>query len=99
PPEREPTVEELFRANVRTVYFDYDRSDIRADQVGTLQAAARFLQQNGGLRFTISGHADERGSQEYNLGLGDRRAASIRQFLIEQGVAADRMQTVSYGEE
>ena len=82
-----------------SIYFDYDQSDIRADQVADLQSNARFLQQNAGVQFTISGHADERGTQEYNIGLGDRRANAVRQFLEEQGVAASRINTVSFGEE
>ena len=94
-----PTVEELFRTTVQPVLFDYDQSDIRADQVGQLQTNARFLQQNVGLQFTVGGHADERGSQEYNIGLGDRRANAVRQFLIEQGVTESRINAVSYGEE
>lgn len=98
-PPPAPSIDELFRTSVVPVYFDYDKSDIRADQVTRLQTTARFLQQNGGVQFTISGHADERGSQEYNIGLGDRRANAVRQYLIGQGIAASRMNTVSYGEE
>ena len=98
-PAPAPSMEELFRTNVVPVYFDYDRADVRADQVSRLQASARFLQQNAGIQFTIGGHADERGSQEYNIGLGDRRANAVRQFLVAQGIAASRINTVSYGEE
>jgi peptidoglycan-associated lipoprotein len=93
------SMEEMFRTNVQTVYFDYDRADIRPDQVAHLQASARFLSQNATLQFTVSGHADERGSQEYNIGLGDRRANAVRQFLVAQGVPASRIETVSFGEE
>ncbi len=99
PSTPEPTIEELFRDNVQAILFDYDRSEIRPDQVGRLQANARFLQQNRGVRFTVSGHADERGSQEYNIGLGDLRANAVRQFLVEQGIAESRISTVSFGEE
>ena len=94
-----PTVEELFNSTVQPVLFDYDQSEIRADQVGQLQANVRFLSQNAGVQFTVSGHADERGSQEYNIGLGDRRANAVRQYLIEQGVAVARINTVSFGED
>ena len=99
PSTPELTIEELFRANTQPVLFDYDRSEIRADQVSRLQSNARFLVQNVGLLFTVSGHADERGSQEYNIGLGDLRANAVRAFLIEQGVAGSRINTVSFGEE
>jgi len=98
-PAPAPSITDLFPTNVLPVYFEYDKSDIRPDQVARLQASARFLQQNAGVQFTISGHADERGSQEYNIGLGDRRANAVRQYLIGQGVAAGRITTVSYGEE
>ncbi len=94
-----PTVEELFNSTVQPILFDYDQSEIRADQVGQLQVNVRFLSQNAGVQFTVSGHADERGSQEYNIGLGDRRANAVRQYLIEQGVAVGRINTVSFGED
>ena len=99
PSTPEPTIEELFRDNVQPILFDYDRSGIRPDQVGRLQANARFLQQNSSVRFTISGHADERGSQEYNISLGDLRANAVRQFLLEQGISEARINAVSFGEE
>jgi peptidoglycan-associated lipoprotein len=81
------------------VLFDYDRSDIRSDQISKLQNHASWLKQNPTVRFTLEGHADERGSQEYNIGLGDERAASVMKYLVEQGVSASRMTTISYGEE
>jgi peptidoglycan-associated lipoprotein len=92
-------MDDMFRTSVQPIYFDFDRAEIRPDQVARLQASARFLQQNATVQFAINGHADERGSQEYNIGLGDRRANAVRQFLVTQGVAASRIQTVSYGEE
>jgi len=94
-----PTVEELFNSTVQSVYFDYDQAELRADQVGQLQSNVRFFAQNGGVQFTVSGHADDRGSQEYNIGLGDRRANAVRQYLIEQGIAQGRINTVSFGED
>jgi peptidoglycan-associated lipoprotein len=81
------------------ILFDYDSSSIRSSEVSKLQGHAAFLQKNPGLRFTIEGHADERGSQEYNVGLADERAASVMKFLADQGIAANRMTTISYGEE
>lgn len=97
PPDK--TIETLFRENVQEVYFDYDKADIRPDQVGKLQNNATWLKQNAGVRFTLEGHCDERGSEEYNLGLGDRRANAVKEFLLSQGLAASRINTVSYGEE
>lgn len=94
-----PTVDELFRQNIQAIYFDYDKADIRSDQVSRLQSNARFLMQYANVRFTVEGHADERGSQEYNLGLGDRRAGAVKEFLTSQGVTESRINTISYGEE
>jgi peptidoglycan-associated lipoprotein len=90
---------ETFAKNVKTILFDYDKSDIRPDQVSILQSNAAWLKANQGARFTIEGHCDERGSEEYNLALGDRRANTVKEFLVAQGVAANRIMTVSYGEE
>ena len=69
-----PTEEELFAQNVKDIYFDYDKSDIRADQQSSLQGDIAFLQQHPNIHFTVEGHCDERGSTEYNLALGDNRA-------------------------
>jgi peptidoglycan-associated lipoprotein len=103
PPPPRPDVrvsaEELFRQNVQTIHFDYDKADIRPDQVSLLEANASWLKQHRGMRFTIEGHCDERGSEEYNLGLGDRRANVVKEFLIKQGVDLSSINTVSYGEE
>jgi peptidoglycan-associated lipoprotein len=94
-----PSDEELFNQNVKDAFFDYDKSDIRPDAQQALMADAAFLQQHPNVRFTIEGHCDERGSTEYNLGLGDRRASAARDFLVQQGVSADRIRTISYGKE
>jgi peptidoglycan-associated lipoprotein len=93
------TISELFQRNVQDIFFDYDKADIRADQIAKLQTAAAWLKDNGNVRFTIEGHCDERGSEEYNLGLGDRRANAVKEFLISQGLAGGRVNTVSFGEE
>ena len=90
---------ELFRQNVKEILFDFDKADIRPDMVSTLQGNATWLKSNANVRFTIEGHCDERGSAEYNLGLGDRRANAAKEYLISQGVAANRINTVSYGKE
>lgn len=92
-------IEELFRANVRDAYFDYDKADIRTDARDALARTAEFLRSHPHIRVVVEGHCDERGSTEYNLGLGERRAQAVRQFLISLGVSADRMDTVSLGKE
>ena len=91
--------EQLFNQNIRDAFFDYDKSDIRPDAQQALMADAAFLQQHPNIRFTVEGHCDERGSTEYNLGLGDRRATAVRDFLVQQGVSTDRIRTISYGKE
>ena len=91
--------EQLFDQNVKDAFFDYDKSDIRPDAQQALMADAAFLQQHPNIRFTVEGHCDERGSTEYNLGLGDRRATAVKSFLVQQGVSADRIRTISYGKE
>ncbi len=88
-----------FAGNVKDIQFDYDKADIKPDMVSILQGNATWLKNNAGVRFTIEGHCDERGSEEYNLGLGDRRANAVKEYLLSQGVAANRINTVSYGEE
>lgn len=93
------SLEELFVKNVRDIYFDYDRAEIGGDARLVLASAAEFLTQNESLQFSIEGHCDERGSQEYNLGLGDRRANAARSYLANLGVSVDRMNAISYGKE
>jgi peptidoglycan-associated lipoprotein len=98
-PAPSPTEEELFSRSVQDIYFDYDKSDIRADQQSSLQADAQFLQQHASIRFTIEGHCDERGSTEYNLALGTNRADAVKNALIQAGVGGERIKTISYGKE
>ncbi|MEC7732042.1 MAG: peptidoglycan-associated lipoprotein Pal, partial [Pseudomonadota bacterium] len=81
------------------VFFETDRSVLDASARGTLVQQAEWLNQNGGINMTIEGHADERGTREYNLALGARRANAVRDFLISQGVNASRLQTISFGKE
>jgi peptidoglycan-associated lipoprotein len=81
------------------IYFDFDKSTIRPDAAATLDRKIPWLQANPGMRIRIEGNADERGSDEYNLALGQRRAASAKRYLVERGIAADRFDLVSYGEE
>lgn len=87
-------------AEVKTmVHFDYDQAEIRAEDRAVLDRKAQILGANSGLRLTVSGHADERGSDEYNLALGNRRAAAAKTYLVNKGVDASRLGVVSYGEE
>ncbi len=93
------TEEELFAQNVKDIYFDYDKYDVRAAEQGSLQGDAQFLQQHPNIHFTIEGHCDERGSTEYNLALGTNRADAVKNALIQAGVGGDRIKTISYGKE
>jgi peptidoglycan-associated lipoprotein len=81
------------------IFFDTDSSSIRSDAQATLAKQAQWLSKYANYRITIEGHADERGTREYNLALGARRAAATRDYLIGRGVAANRMKTISYGKE
>ena len=81
------------------IFFDTDSTLIRADAQQTLARQAQWLNRYGNYAITVEGHADERGTREYNLALGARRAAAARDFLVSQGVAANRIRTISYGKE
>jgi peptidoglycan-associated lipoprotein len=83
----------------RIVYFDFDRAEIRADSQSIVTAHAAFLAKSPNVKVRLEGHADERGSREYNIGLGERRAQAVRRALLLQGVAEAQLTTVSYGEE
>jgi len=99
PPAPTASIEELFRTKVSDAFFDFDKADIRPDARDALAKAAEFLRSYQQVKVIIEGHCDERGSTEYNLGLGERRAQAARQFLISLGIEPGRMQTVSYGKE
>jgi len=99
PPVASATEEELFSQNVKDIYFEYDKGDVRADQQAALQGDAEFLKQHPTIHFTIEGHCDERGSTEYNLALGDTRASSVKNALVQAGIPADSVKTISYGKE
>jgi len=81
-----------------TIYFDFDKSDIRSDQRSTINRNAELLKQYPSVSVRIEGHCDERGSDEYNIALGNRRADAARRYLVEYGIAGNRIQTISYGE-
>ena len=81
------------------IHFDYDKAVLTGEDVGTLDQKVAILQANPDLRIRISGHCDERGSDEYNLALGNRRATAAKQYLTSHGIDAGRIETISYGEE
>jgi len=99
PPQPSATEEDLFNQNMKDIFFEYDKYDVRADQQSTLQADAAFLKEHPNVKVTVEGHCDERGSTEYNLALGDNRANAVKQALVQSGVTADRIRTISYGKE
>ena len=82
---------------IDTIYFDFDKSDIRSDAVPLLRSGASMLKESG-FKVVIAGHTDNRGSEEYNLALGERRAAAVRRYLANLGVDMNQMTIVSYGE-
>jgi peptidoglycan-associated lipoprotein len=91
-------LEEARRAGT-IVYFDYDRAEIKAEFVPIVTAHAKYLNGNASRRVRLEGHSDERGSREYNIGLGERRSQAVRRALMLQGVTEAQITTVSYGEE
>jgi len=91
--------DELFKANVKDIFYDYDSYDIRPDAQATLAKNADFLIKNSDIRIVIGGYCDERGSDEYNLALGQNRAQAAKTALVTAGVAADRIRVISYGKE
>jgi peptidoglycan-associated lipoprotein len=99
PETAEPTMNELWTRNVKDAYFDFNKADIRPDARTALAQTAEFLRKYPQVRVTIEGHCDERGSTEYNLALGDRRASATKQYLVSLGISADRVNTVSFGKE
>jgi len=101
PPPQQPkqTWRDLFLGEVRDAYFDYDKAEIRPDAQQALQHDADFLKQYPEARIVVEGHCDERGSTEYNLALGDRRASAVKQYLVNLGIPAANINTVSYGKE
>ena len=84
---------------VKDVFFDYDKAGIRDDQKAALNDNVGWLKGNTGAKILVEGHCDERGTAEYNLGLGERRAKAVKDYLIAAGIAADRVSTISYGKE
>ena len=81
------------------VHFDYDSSELTTEDYQTLQAHAQFLLANAGSKIALTGHTDERGTREYNMALGERRAKAVQSFLITNGVNSGQLEAVSYGKE
>lgn len=99
PPPPSETDEQAFARNVKDIFFDYDKYDIRPSDQAALQGDAEFLKSHPNINITIEGHCDERGSTEYNLALGDNRANAVKNGLVELGIPASRIRTISYGKE
>jgi len=98
-PAPSASVADLFNQNIRDAFFDTDKSDLRPDARDALTKDAEFLRSYPDVRVSIEGHCDERGSTEYNLGLGERRADAAKNYLVSLGIAANRIDTVSWGKE
>ncbi|CAA7625650.1 peptidoglycan-associated lipoprotein Pal [Magnetospirillum sp. UT-4] len=95
-----PGSEQDFIANVGDrVFFDYDKSALRTDAKATLDKQVAWLKKYPTYKMTIEGHADERGTREYNLALGERRANSVKEYMVGAGLPKDRIKTISYGKE
>jgi peptidoglycan-associated lipoprotein len=93
------TLAELFARDVKDAFFDFNKADIRPDARDALTQSAEFLRSHPDIDVTIEGHCDERGSLEYNLGLGQRRANAAKQFLVSLGISDGRVTTMSWGKE
>ena len=98
-PTNTMSAEEEFKANVQDIFFDYDTDAIRTDAESTLSKDASYLVSHADVKVVIGGYCDERGSDEYNLALGQRRADSTKNALVTAGVAASRIRVISYGKE
>ncbi len=99
PPPPALTDSEFFGTKIKDIFFDFDKYNIRQDAQATLGTDDTALGNRPSIRFTIEGHCDDRGSEKYNLALGDRRAVAAKQWLESHGVSADRIDTISYGKE
>jgi len=94
-----PSSHELAAADLQPVFFDFDSATLRDDARSTLDANARLLRDNKGVKFVIEGHCDERGTVEYNQALGEQRAQAARGYLVRAGIEEARIQVISYGKE
>jgi peptidoglycan-associated lipoprotein len=98
-PQANAGLDQLFQANVKDAFFEFNKAEIGPDARNALLKTAEFLRSYPQIRVSIEGHCDERGSTEYNLGLGQRRAQAARDYLVSLGIPAERMETVSWGKE
>jgi len=94
-----PAAPAVAASPLKDIFFDYDKSAIRDDQKAVISENAAWLKANQSAKVTLEGHCDERGTAEYNLGLGERRAKAVKDYLIAAGIPADRISTISYGKE
>lgn len=99
PPRSDVSDQRFFENNIKDVFFDYDQYSIRDDAKSVLEADARALKERPGIRITIEGRCDERGSEKYNIALGDRRANAVKEFLVGLGIDGSRIDTTSLGKE
>ena len=99
PPQAKPETPTPSTLELTDVFFDYDRFMLRDDAREALTGDGKFLVDNAGARVLLEGHCDERGTVEYNLALGERRASAVKGYLVQYGVDASRLSTISYGEE
>ena len=93
------TDDQLFAQNMKDVFFNYDNFQIREDELQIVNTDAAFLAQHPNMKLVISGHCDERGSEAYNMGLGENRASTVKETLVQHGVSEDRIRIISYGKE
>jgi len=100
-PEPVPTLAESAAAAgaLMNTYFDFDKSNLTPEAIGKLDKTAAWMQKNPKVKIEIAGNCDERGTNEYNMALGERRANSAKKYLVSMGIASDRLSTISYGEE
>jgi len=96
-PTPEPAMFDV--SDLTDVFFAFDKSDLTMESRDTLANDAKLLKAASGVRIVVEGHCDERGTNEYNLGLGERRANAVKNYLVSLGISADRIKTISYGEE
>lgn len=101
PPVEEPKedISGQLQKILQPIYFDFDRSELRPEGISLLETIANFLKEHPAVRLMAEGNADERGSSEYNMGLGENRAKAVKNYLTSYGIAADRIETTSYGRE
>lgn len=98
-PANTMSAEEEFKANIQDIFFDYDEYDVRSDAQATITHDASYFTAHPGVKILIGGYCDERGSNEYNLALGQKRAESAKKALVDAGLAASRIRVISYGKE